>query len=97
MGTAHLRVLGGAAWRSLPELKDLLGHATLQMTMRYAHLAPENLRRATAALDGVLDASAPALEQIAQELAQEQNGHPSVSPKCPSCLVGRQGLEPWTR
>jgi hypothetical protein len=28
----------------LPALQRLLGHATLAMTMRYAHLAPEHLR-----------------------------------------------------
>jgi integrase len=31
---------------TLPELKELLGHATLAMVMRYAHLAPEQLRSA---------------------------------------------------
>jgi site-specific recombinase XerD len=29
---------------SLQALKEILGHATLAMTMRYAHLAPEHLR-----------------------------------------------------
>jgi integrase len=29
---------------SLPALKEILGHATLAMTMRYAHLAPGHLR-----------------------------------------------------
>ncbi len=29
---------------SIPALKEILGHATLGMTMRYAHLAPEHLR-----------------------------------------------------
>ena len=39
---------------TLPELKDLLGHATLAMVMRYAHLAPEHLRSAVSRLDDVL-------------------------------------------
>jgi integrase len=39
---------------SLYELKELLGHSTLTMVKRYAHLAPEHLRAAAAALDGVL-------------------------------------------
>jgi len=39
---------------SLYELKELLGHSTLTMVKRYAHLAPEHLRTAAAALDGVL-------------------------------------------
>ena len=29
---------------SLQALKEILGHATLAMTMRYAHLAPDHLR-----------------------------------------------------
>ena len=44
---------------SLPELKDLLGHTTLAMTMRYAHLAPENLRRSSGRFDGVVDLPFP--------------------------------------
>lgn len=36
--------MGSAARRDAPpELKDLPGHATLAMVMRYAHLAPEHL------------------------------------------------------
>ncbi len=35
----------------LTEIRDLLGHSTIRMTERYAHLAPENIRAAVAALD----------------------------------------------
>lgn len=41
---------------TLPELKDLLGHSSLQMVMRYAHLAPEHLRSAVSRLDEALPA-----------------------------------------
>ena len=40
---------------TLPELKDLLGHATLAMVMRYAHLSPEHLRSAVSRLDDVME------------------------------------------
>jgi integrase len=36
----------------LTEVRDLLGHSTVKMTERYAHLAPENIRAAVAVLDG---------------------------------------------
>ena len=36
----------------LTAVRDLLGHTTIKMTERYAHLAPENVRLAVATLDG---------------------------------------------
>jgi integrase len=39
---------------TLQEVKDLLGHSTLAMVMRYAHLSPEHLRNAVARLDTAL-------------------------------------------
>lgn len=36
----------------LSEVKELLGHSTVKMTKRYAHLAPENVRAAVTVLDG---------------------------------------------
>ena len=38
---------------SLKELQELLGHTSLAMTMRYAHLAPERLRAAVGRLEGL--------------------------------------------
>lgn len=45
-----------AAWLvtagvTLAEVRDLLGHSTIKMTERYAHLAPENIRSVVARLD----------------------------------------------
>ncbi len=37
----------------LPAVRDLLGHSTITMTERYAHLAPENVRQALNVLDSV--------------------------------------------
>lgn len=36
----------------LTETRDLLGHSTVRMTERYAHLAPENIRAAVTRLEG---------------------------------------------
>jgi len=46
-----------AAWRvsaevPLTAVRDLLGHTTVKMTERYAHLAPENIRAAVLVLEG---------------------------------------------
>lgn len=35
------------------ELQELLGHASLTMTIRYAYLAPERLKQAVSRLDGL--------------------------------------------
>ncbi|MDR3323749.1 MAG: site-specific integrase [Zoogloeaceae bacterium] len=42
-----------SAGQPLPAVRDLLGHSTITMTERYAHLAPENVRAAVAVLPSV--------------------------------------------
>ena len=54
---------------TLKELQDLLGHASLTMTMRYAHLAPEHLRTAVSRLAGLT--SCGAVDESAQASAHE--------------------------
>ena len=54
---------------TLKELQELLGHASLAMTMRYAHLASEHLRAAVSRLAG--RTSSQRTEISAQASAQE--------------------------
>jgi site-specific recombinase XerD len=48
---SHLAMRGAP----LKAIQELLGHATIMMTMRYAHLAPEIAREAVCLLDGFGD------------------------------------------
>jgi integrase len=53
-----------ASWammRGMPlkDLQEALGHATLTMTMRYAHLAPERLRHSFSLLNGLTSGVQP--------------------------------------
>jgi integrase len=54
---------------TLPELKDLLGHSSLAMVLRYAHLAPEHLRSAVSRLDAVLAAPADGTRTAHEEVS----------------------------
>lgn len=42
---------------TLKVIQELLGHSTITMTMRYAHLAPEIARDAVRLLDSLPDSS----------------------------------------
>jgi len=59
---------------SLKELQELLGHSSLTMTMRYAHLAPERLRSAVTRLEG-LTSSKPAADSA------QASTHDACSPE----------------
>jgi integrase len=54
---------------TLQEVKDLLGHSSLAMVMRSAHLSPEHLRNAVARLDAALPAETTI--QITQRITHE--------------------------
>jgi integrase len=70
----------------LTEVRDLLGHSTVKMTERYAHLAPENVRAAVTLLEG-------------HESRSSHVGNKSrdgSTPKSLIQLVGDTGFEPVT-
>jgi len=50
------RLIWSSAELNLVAVKEILGHATIQMTMRYAHPTPENKRRAVDVLAGLFTA-----------------------------------------
>jgi integrase len=45
-----------------PDIRRLLGHSDLRMTIRYTHLGQSHLDAAASRLDGVLTLPAPATE-----------------------------------
>lgn len=49
---SHTRRRFVGAGVSLMSVRDLLGHASIKMTERYAHLAPDNVRHAVRQLEG---------------------------------------------
>jgi len=52
---------------SLKDVQELLGHADIKMTMRYAHLSPAHLRATVDRLDGITPApSAAPVQHTAQ-------------------------------
>jgi site-specific recombinase XerD len=46
---SHFVMRGG----DLPSLKKILGHAKIEMTMRYAHLAPDYLKKSIETMNGL--------------------------------------------
>lgn len=50
----------------LYEVQAMLGHSTPAMTQRYAHLAPDHLRKATAAIDRAMGETATATQAATQ-------------------------------
>jgi len=68
----------------LSEIRDLLGHSTISMTEKYAHLAPENIRSAVSVLDGT------GHDSVTQKKTTQNTAPNSL------ILVGARGFEPPT-
>jgi len=61
---SHLAMAG----RNLKEIQELMGHENIQMTMRYAHLGPEQKKDAVSALDGLTSYVEPDMSENGQIL-----------------------------
>lgn len=72
---ASYLVMRGA---SLADVRAVLGHSDIKMTMRYAHLSPEHLRAAVSRLDGLTTARVAAQAPAAS--AQSQHNGGKISP-----------------
>ena len=59
--------------RPLKEVQELLGHASITMTMRYAHLAPDRLRDAVASLEDFSTKSAQEAVKAALQLVTSRH------------------------
>ena len=73
---------------ALNTVRDLLGHSSVGMSLRYAHLAPDQRREAVAKLN-----EKPLL---ALTLRLQWDGFPAANRDRIDSLVEREGLEPST-
>jgi integrase len=76
---------------NLTTVKDLLGHKTLTMTLRYAHLAPAHKVAALSKLDSTLNQD-PTIQKLYSPIKKGLTV--SVNPL--KRLVGHEGFEPST-
>jgi hypothetical protein len=58
---------------SLQALKEILGHADLKMTLRYAHLTPDHLRGEMVKTEAQRPAAVEATSEITQGITHEQS------------------------
>lgn len=71
---ASFMAMGGV---DLMAIKQILGHKTIQMTLRYSHLAPGHLRKAVAAIDQALASQSVPTSQF----TSQSGDSPELSPE----------------
>jgi hypothetical protein len=65
---------------SLTDVKEILGHADMKTTLRYAHLSPAHLRTAVDRLDGLPEPAFTAVK-LAVKDAPDLTGKPTADAK----------------
>ena len=76
-------------------VKELLGHKTLNMTLRYSHLAPEHKSKAVKVLDEVLKSCTN--ENFSSHSGSQFTDYSNSDSRKPlSAMVGATGFEPAT-
>ncbi len=81
----------------LTSVKELLGHKTITMTLRYSHLAPEHKRKAVQVLDRIMEKNED--EDLYNGYNFDTISEKSQHVDCPKPLremVGATGFEPAT-
>ena len=72
--------------RPLVEIKEVLGHASITMTMRYAHLSPAHLRSCVESLDGLTPMIVP-LDKWTHKRAQSTSPEEKTDKKSDNLLI----------
>ena len=79
----------------ITSVKELLGHKSLTMTLRYAHLAPGHKRKAVNILDQLMRNN-QSEKSVHNLFTVSELDTPTISHKFLQDMVGDIGLEPMT-
>ncbi|MCP3982505.1 MAG: hypothetical protein GY716_24660 [bacterium] len=77
--------------RPLAEVRVILDHATIQTTLRYAHLLPEHLRDSMAALDAVMLSDSEVDTQMDTSTKQDTVSTKPTSQTAPTKALPKAG------